>query len=177
METVERVTTIARIHRITGYIMLIFGNILVSGGITTYCYNIGVNAKSWFGFVSLVTWILATVIMERAYRTKHTNTYHFDKLRVNWEKPMAQYTPEKLEYEVEIGTPLVVFDQFVLNCSWFEKIHPGGRFTLQKNYGRDISKFYYGGYVLVNGKGIMAYNHSPVALEIVKNMVVGTMIE
>jgi len=60
---------------------------------------------------------------------------------------------------------------------WFEKIHPGGRFTLNRNYGRDISKFYYGGYVLVNGKGIRAYNHSQPALEIVRAMVVGTMTE
>jgi len=52
----------------------------------------------------------------------------------------------------------------VLNVGWFEKIHPGGRFTLSRNYGRDISKFYYGGYVLVNGKGIKAYNHSRPAL-------------
>ena len=33
---VERVTVIARIHRWSGYIMLFFGNIVVSGGLTTY---------------------------------------------------------------------------------------------------------------------------------------------
>ena len=58
----------------------------------------------------------------------------------------------------------------------FEKIHPGGRFTLTKNYGRDISKYYYGGYVLVSGKDQRAYTHSQVAIEIVKSMVVGTLV-
>ena len=81
---IERVTKIARIHRITGYVMLIFGNAIVSGGITTYCYNIGIGAKSWFGFVCLTVWIAVSFVMEKRYRTKHLNTYHFDKLPKNW---------------------------------------------------------------------------------------------
>ena len=171
----ERITAIARIHRITGYVMLVFGNIIVSGGITTYLVSLGFGGKSAIGFICITTWILCLVIMEYNYRRRFDNSYHFDKLPLTYEPSLAKYTPEKLEFEVEIGTPLVVFDQFILNVGWFEKIHPGGRFTLSKNYGRDISKFYYGGYVLVNGKGIMAYMHSAPALEVVKSMVVGTM--
>ncbi len=32
----------------------------------------------------------------------------------------------------------------------FEDFHPGGYFTLKKNYGRDITKFFNGAYKLVN---------------------------
>ena len=28
--------------------------------------------------------------------------------------------------------------------------HPGGRFMINKTVGRDISKFFYGGYQLIN---------------------------
>jgi hypothetical protein len=174
---VERVTVVARIHRWAGYIMLFFGNIVVSGGLTTYINTLEQTKWGFMGFLTLFTFIVVCIFYECRYRRKHQNTYHFDKLPANWKKNLVSYTPDKLEYEVEIGHPLVVFDQFVLNCGWFEKIHPGGRFTINKNYGRDISKFYYGGYVLVNGKGIRAYNHSPTALAMVESMVVGTMEE
>jgi|APDOM4702015073_1054812.scaffolds.fasta_scaffold677910_1 cytochrome b involved in lipid metabolism len=32
----------------------------------------------------------------------------------------------------------------------FENFHPGGYFTLKKNYGRDITKYFNGAYKLVN---------------------------
>jgi hypothetical protein len=32
----------------------------------------------------------------------------------------------------------------------YDHFHPGGKFTLTKNFGRDISKYLYGGYKLVN---------------------------
>jgi cytochrome b involved in lipid metabolism len=32
----------------------------------------------------------------------------------------------------------------------FESFHPGGYFTLIKNYGRDITKYFNGAYKLVN---------------------------
>jgi uncharacterized membrane protein len=59
----ERITAIARIHRITGYVMLVFGNIIVSGGITTYLVSLGFGGKSAIGFFCITTWILCLVIM------------------------------------------------------------------------------------------------------------------
>jgi len=32
----------------------------------------------------------------------------------------------------------------------YAKYHPGGTFTISGNYGRDISKFFYGGYAMEN---------------------------
>ena len=40
----------------------------------------------------------------------------------------------------------MIFDNLVLDLNGYENIHPGGRFNLQHNIGRDISKFFYGGY-------------------------------
>lgn len=45
-----------------------------------------------------------------------------------------------------------------------------------KNYGRDVSKFYYGGYALVQEKGAYGvYTHSESSRQIVKQMIVGYM--
>ena len=51
---------------------------------------------------------------------------------------------------VQNGEKLVILDDLVLDVTEFINVHPGGRFTLTKNFGRDISKFLYGGYKLVN---------------------------
>lgn len=63
----------------------------------------------------------------------------------------------------------------VLDISEFIDCHPGGRFVLNTNVGRDISKFFYGGYCLEdNLKGLSeGYNHSNYARVIVNDLVVG----
>jgi len=47
----------------------------------------------------------------------------------------------------------MILDNLVLNVSEFLNEHPGGRFVIRKNIGRDISKFYYGGYCLEGNLG------------------------
>ena len=75
------------------------------------------------------------------------------------------------------GKKLVVFDNLVLNLNGYEKIHPGGKFNLVHNYGRDVSKFFFGGYNLVNNPKAkkQPHHHSQPALDIVKSLVVGVL--
>ena len=44
---------------------------------------------------------------------------------------------------------------------------------MKKNFGRDISKFFYGGYAMVGGTKV--HRHSPNALAIAKQLVVGKL--
>ena len=46
------------------------------------------------------------------------------------------------------GEALVILDEYVLDVGKFMHKHPGGRFALQHNVGRDISKYFHGGYAL-----------------------------
>ena len=71
------------------------------------------------------------------------------------------------------GDSLVICDNLVLRTSGYERIHPGGKFTIRKNFGRDIAKFYYGNYALTNGKLTKAHTHSRQANLILENMIVG----
>jgi cytochrome b involved in lipid metabolism len=41
-----------------------------------------------------------------------------------------------------------LLDNLVLNVGNFAAVHPGGRFVIDQNIGRDISKFFFGGYSL-----------------------------
>ena len=52
--------------------------------------------------------------------------------------------------------------------------HPGGLFLLKHNVGRDISKFFYGGYSMENFNGApFVHNHSNIARNIVNGLVIG----
>jgi cytochrome b involved in lipid metabolism len=41
----------------------------------------------------------------------------------------------------------------VIDVSSFKYEHPAGRFLVEHNIGRDISKFFYGGYAMENFTG------------------------
>jgi len=69
----------------------------------------------------------------------------------------------------------VVLDDLVLDVRSFKSEHPGGQFLIEFNIGRDISKYFYGGYVLENNSGMKPYSHSNVARSIVNSLIVGRM--
>ena len=80
---------------------------------------------------------------------------------------------EQVAAMVAAGKKLVLLDNLVLDLNGFERVHPGGKFNLTHNLGRDISKFFYGGYQLVNEKGKSPHTHSQAALDILPRMVIG----
>ena len=69
----------------------------------------------------------------------------------------------------------------VLNLSNFSHHHPGGKFVLDQTAGRDISKFFYGGYALDGNIGLkageknLAYAHSNIARKIAFSHIVGVI--
>ena len=65
----------------------------------------------------------------------------------------------------------------VLDVRKFRSEHPGGQFLIDFHIGRDVSKFFYGGYVLENQSGMTPYTHSNVARAIVNSMIIGKLNE
>lgn len=64
----------------------------------------------------------------------------------------------------------------MLNVTDYMDNHPGGKFLLEHNIGRDISKFFYGGYALDgNGTkfGSIANTHSNAARWVVETLIMG----
>ena len=70
---------------------------------------------------------------------------------------------------------MLIFDNLVLNLAGYEKLHPGGKFVLKQNLGRDISKFFNGGYTLVQSAEVRPHHHSAHALGILKGLIVGVL--
>ena len=64
----------------------------------------------------------------------------------------------------------------VIDVTNYVHNHPGGQFVLQQNIGRDISKFFYGGYSLEDNMGsspARGYTHSNYAKLVVQDLVKG----
>jgi hypothetical protein len=69
---------------------------------------------------------------------------------------------------------VMLIDNLVLDTHEYGDMHPGGKFVITKNIGRDISKFFYGGYSMVNGPGAeRPHQHSFNALKIAQAMIIG----
>ncbi len=75
---------------------------------------------------------------------------------------------------------LVLLDDLILDVSKFKENHPGGQFLLEHNIGRDISKFFYGGYALDNNdvkRGFKRHAHTSVAYSQLESLIVGRLVD
>ena len=77
--------------------------------------------------------------------------------------------------EIRQGRKLVILDEVVLDVGSFISHHPGGAFVIRHNIGRDISKFFHGGYSLdgnMGGQPAVGYKHSNYARMIVNSLII-----
>lgn len=84
-------------------------------------------------------------------------------------------TIEDFNTRITKGEKLVILDDLVLNVAKFMSNHPGGAFLISQNIGRDVAKFFYGGYILDNYKGSKPYTHSNIARKTVNSLIVGRL--
>lgn len=173
----ERVERVAKFHRMAGYTMLFLGNVTAMTGIGHYFGDIlqGDNRKI-LGVISLLSFCFIVMVLEAIYRLRNK----YAKGHITTPEPselgkVQAFSPEEIDLQVKAGKELVIFDNLVLNLNGYTRLHPGGKFNLTHNFGRDVSKFFFGGYNLVQVRGKRPYHHSQSALEIVKTMVVGVI--
>ena len=72
---------------------------------------------------------------------------------------------------------MVILDDYVVNIAGFIDEHPGGKFSLEHNIGRDVSKFFYGGYSLEpsTNETDLENIHSSDARKIVNRLIIGKL--
>ena len=174
----EKVQRIAKIHRWAGYLMLFVGNVCSMTGIVHYFGDfLQEDSKRPLGFVSLITFVIFVILCEVTYRIR--NRYAMGHIKtpviIDDGGKAKSYSASEIDTLVKEGKQLVVFDNLVLDLNGYERIHPGGKFNLIHNLGRDVSKFFFGGYNLVNGENKRPHHHSQPALDIVKTLVVGVL--
>jgi len=80
-----------------------------------------------------------------------------------------------LEFDdmISIGRELVLLEDLVLDIGAYKYEHPGGLFSLQHNSGRDVTKYFHGGYAME--EGVTPHQHSGVARAIVNSLIIGRL--
>ena len=158
------------LHKVFGYLILVVAQATILLGGLAYA-NLAVNplAKDVsigaFGLFFLI--VVALEIYHRLYRLRR---------EVNYLDPNNAISREEFDRRVHTGgEQLVILDDLVLDVRKFKSEHPGGQFLLDFHVGRDIGKYFYGGYVLENGTGLKPCRHSNVARMIVNDLAVAKL--
>jgi len=109
--------------------------------------------------MSIGMFSILVIVFEAIYRLR--NKYSKGWIQTPGVAGKVQsFSPQQIDSEVEKGRKLVVFDNLVLKYDEdYIHMHPGGKFNLLHNVGRDISKFFFGGYNLVNVPGVTKRPH------------------
>lgn len=178
----EKVTNFAKFHRYLGYVMLFLGNLTCGIGTLLYClhfvhneyrtHSLFIGPTAFFGFC------LAVGVVEFRFRKKYKESklvLFNPVIKLGKESKVKIFSSHEIDEGVEQGRKLLLFDNLILDLDGYERLHPGGKFVLNRNVGRDISKFFYGGYAMVNYPGVKPFAHPPPALEIAESLVVGVM--
>ena len=149
-------------------IILVTQFVIGSGAIAFYDYNGNKTVGVVIAGVSAGLFFTILAIGEIVYQIRLRKT-------VDFVEPTAAMNAQDFEQALTNGRKLVILDTLVLDVTKFIDQHPGGRFVLSHNIGRDISKFFYGGYSLEDNMGqkpASPYTHSTFARMIVNDLAI-----
>lgn len=92
-------------------------------------------------------------------------TWRFKNGPIDNGKVTKVMTNEEYEYALRAGKKYCIIDDLVLDVGRYASRHPGGAFLIDMTIGRDVSKYFYGGYKLENSKSNRdkPYRHSQLA--------------
>jgi len=120
--------------------------------------------------VHFILFFLLMTVIEGIYQ-------QFLKKETQFSEVSNTISREDFKKRVAGGEQLVIMDDMVLDVSKFKLSHPGGKFVIEYNIGRDVSKFFYGGYILENGTGLKPHTHSNIARCIVNSLAIARLEE
>ena len=102
------------------------------------CTHVGTKGRN-LGLSAIIGFYSLLIISEI--------TYQIYKTQKQTLKDVYDIMSQKeFEKRCNSGEQLVILDDYVLKVDSFMNYHPGGKFSIQQNVGRDVSKFFYGGY-------------------------------
>ena len=150
------------IHKYGGYALIITSQVSIFFGIIVYNQN---NGNYVLCSVCIGLFMLFWAVLEIAYQVKARGSDPIYNLDVIDERTYSE--------RIRKGELLVVLDDLVIDVSTYIEAHPGGKAMLLSNIGRDISKYFYGGYSM--SKILVPYAHSKGAVMITKRLAIGRL--
>lgn len=161
------ITFVKYLHNILGWLFVAASFVeMVSGFRRFHLYYGQPDLSTVYLPIQLVLFLA----LEGWFRKKRATKVKFTA------KGRIKMKEEEFEERIKRGEKLCILDDLVLDISGYDTNHPGGAFLIRSVVGRDISKFFYGGYAL-DSKGNDRYNHSNVAKEIVNRLAVAVLVQ
>jgi hypothetical protein len=145
------------IHQVVGYTLLLLGFLECLTGIYDFFIAYEPSLAWPLVIANTVLTIVVAGFCEMIYQAKL-------KKEKEIKRPDATLTLKEFEKLVSRGHKLVILDDLVLDVKDYTQLHPGGNLVFDENIGRDVSKFFYGGYSM---NGQKCYAHSYFARKIV----------
>lgn len=165
----KRALNVKWAHKIAAYLVILSAYCAIYYGILFYRQNPKHPSDFPLEWVQVVTVALVVVVLELVYRLYCLREKEFDDSNV------PHITLEDFKARVKNGEKLVILDQFVLDVSWWAGEHPGGTFSIEFNVGRDVSKYFHGGYSLETKDGVSNHAHSGDARKVVDRLIVARL--
>mmetsp|Transcript_14914 Transcript_14914/g.20212 ORF Transcript_14914/g.20212 Transcript_14914/m.20212 type:complete len:172 (+) Transcript_14914:377-892(+) len=149
--------------------MLFTSQVTIFFGIYSYASNRAIETVlHYVSFGFFVVLLAAMEVWHQVFLAKQP---------VRFNEPLNTMSDEEFQMEVQKGKQkLLLLDDLVLDVTLFANSHPGGRFLIEKNVGKDISKYFYGGYSYEPQKGAKNHTHSNYARTIVNSLIVARYV-
>ena len=119
------------------------------------------------------TLFFVALILLLEIRLRIINKRHNLELKLSSNKVLNSYNHQRIKESLTQGVNLVIIDNYVLDFQDFDLYHPGGKFVLRHNRGRDIAKFFYGSYKMIHEVSGSRHVHSARAFRIASSMIIG----
>ena len=136
-----------KVHGVCAYFVIFFSQVTISMGICVYWSQVKqINRGVTLTIINIGAFCIPLLLGEIIHRIRLAKEEPFTKVQ-------ASMSAKEFDNYVKEGRKLVILDELVLDVASFISHHPGGQFVLKHNIGRDISKFFHGGYSLEGNLG------------------------
>lgn len=171
------IRTGARIHKYFALILLVYAQLCIYSGIEEYYTDHQpvqeMRDETYALFLAhIILHLVLFLILEVVFRLWRNKSGPLTFRQIH-----NTMSTEEYEQAVKSGKKFCILDDFVLDVSLYASRHPGGRFLIDATVGRDVSKYFYGGYKMENAKSNKdgPYRHSMMARKTVSTLIVARL--
>lgn len=170
----QMATMVRRIHKFFAVFILLFSLLVIYKGMAQYELMSGTKGVTYIFWAHLAIVILLILICEALLFSFYNKKLTLFVDKEEWKDFTAQ------EFHNEVHNKCkkwAILDDMIVDLQPLLMHHPGGTFLLNIHVGRDISKFFYGGYQLETKNLFGPHKHSNMAYKIVQDITVGRLIQ
>jgi len=166
-------------HGWFGWFVILLGQAAVFTGIHYYRRNPAHASSFPLEYLQVALAVAVFLAMEIVYRMDRAKEIPFraPASAGGMQTANAPITIDAFQQLIAAGRKVVILDDMVLDVAKFMGGHPGGTFALEHNVGRDVSKFFHGGYALENIDKVSNHTHSTDARRAVNSLIIGRLVD